>query len=641
MSASTARPLARLATLALAAALALGAVPAAAAAGAPAPASGPAPAAATAPVAGGVVAAAGDTLTFTGRGWGHGRGMGQYGALGYAVDHGWSSAQILNHFYGGTTAGNAGNRQITVELTGQTGRGLVVIARDLWVNGQRLGAASLSATVQADGSVALFRGTTCADARTPVAGSFRAGAVEIGTGSQSSFDQLVRVCEASGERAYRGSLTVQRVNGNQMTFNRVASEDYLRGVVPRESPAGWGALGGGRGMQALQAQAVAARSYALSGTRPSGATTCDTTACQVYSGAAFQPWSQPQTILDATATNQAIDATAGVVRLMPSGAIARTEFSSSTGGHTAGGTFTAVPDAGDATASNPNKTWTASIPLATASSALGVGTIRSIAVTQRNGLGADGGRVLGVTVTGTGGTKTMTGNQVRSALGLKSDWFSISWASPNEAASVVTALYADLLGRGPDATGLSTWTNALLQGRSQSELVATLTRSDEYIAIRVRQAYREVLGREPEPAGAQSWLVSIRAAGGATVDDVQRRFYGSEEYFVVSGGNDTGYVQRLYRTMLGREASAADLAVWVPRMGSAAGRETVVNGIWFSMEAAQRRAGAYYRVFLQREPDGPGVLNWGTVLLQHGEGAVRTGIAGSQEYRDRALVRYP
>jgi SpoIID/LytB domain protein len=629
MPARLARAVARLATLALVAAVALVALPV------------PAPAQAAVPAAGGVVAAAGDTLTFSGRGWGHGRGMGQYGALGYAVGHGWSSEQILNHYYGGTTAGTVGSRPITVELTGQTGKDLVVIARDLWVNGQRLGAASLLARTQADGSVQLFRGTTCANAGTPVAGAYRAGAVEIGTGSQGSFDQLIRVCESAGERAYRGSLTVQRVNGSQMAFNKVTSEDYLRGVVPRESPASWGSLGGGRGMQALRAQSVAARSYALSGTRPSGATTCDTTACQVYGGAAFQPWSQPQTVLDATATNQAIDGTAGVVRLTASGAIARTEFSSSTGGYTAGGTFTAVPDAGDAISANPNRTWTTGIPLATASAALGVGTVRSIAVTQRNGLGADGGRVLQVAVSGTGGSKTMTGNQVRVALGLKSDWFSISWTSPGEAAAVVTALYADLLGRGPDPTGLRTWTDALLQGRSQSELVATLTRSDEYIAIRVRQAYVEVLGREPERAGAENWLVSIRAAGGATVDDVQRRFYGSEEYYVVSGGTGTGYVQRLYRTMLGREASAADLAAWVPQMGTVAGREQVVNGIWFSVEAAQRRAGAYYRVFLQREPDGPGVQNWGAVLLQQGEGAVRTGIAGSQEYRDRAVTRYP
>ncbi|HEY1118429.1 MAG TPA: hypothetical protein VGE43_12035, partial [Acidimicrobiales bacterium] len=46
-----------------------------------------------------------DQLVFDGRGWGHGRGMSQYGAQGYAKNAGWSSTQILDHYYGGTTAG--------------------------------------------------------------------------------------------------------------------------------------------------------------------------------------------------------------------------------------------------------------------------------------------------------------------------------------------------------------------------------------------------------------------------------------------------------------------------------------------------------------------------------------------------------
>jgi hypothetical protein len=209
------------------------------------------------------------------------------------------------------------------------------------------------------------------------------------------------------------------------------------------------------------------------------------------------------------------------------------------------------------------------------------------------------------------------------------------------AQAVVKALYADLLGRGPDPTGLANWTTQLVGGTSQSELVASLTRSDEYISKRVRQAYVEVLGREPEPAGAANWLQSIRG-GGAVVDDAQRRFYDSQEYFDLSGGTDAGYVQRLYQTVLGRPASAADLAVWVPRMTSPqVGRARVVDGIWFSVEAAQRRAGAYYQVFLRRGPDGPGLANWADVLLQHGEGAVRTGIAGSLEYQNLARSRFP
>ena len=61
-------------------------------------------------------------VVIDGRGWGHGRGMSQYGALGYAINFGWSSAQILDHYYGGTTAGLApipgvvDPRQVRVDL---------------------------------------------------------------------------------------------------------------------------------------------------------------------------------------------------------------------------------------------------------------------------------------------------------------------------------------------------------------------------------------------------------------------------------------------------------------------------------------------------------------------------------------------
>src|SRR5918993_1005570 len=57
-------------------------------------------------------AADGD-VTFNGRGFGHGRGMSQWGAYGYSVDLGLDYTTILDHYYGGTTlAGDAGNPAI-------------------------------------------------------------------------------------------------------------------------------------------------------------------------------------------------------------------------------------------------------------------------------------------------------------------------------------------------------------------------------------------------------------------------------------------------------------------------------------------------------------------------------------------------
>ncbi|WP_426592775.1 DUF4214 domain-containing protein [Cellulomonas sp. McL0617] len=208
-----------------------------------------------------------------------------------------------------------------------------------------------------------------------------------------------------------------------------------------------------------------------------------------------------------------------------------------------------------------------------------------------------------------------------------------------ESQSVVKALYTDLLGRGPDATGLTGWTAALLSGTSQSALVTALTHSDEYIALRVTKAYNEVLGRGPDPVGAQAWLTQIRAGLG-TVDDVQRRFYDSDEYFATSGGTWPGYVQRLYTTMLHRGGSDAEVSTWVSLVATQ-GRAWVVDSIWWSREAASIRAGSYYQTFLGRGPDPTGLASWTTVLLTSGEGAVRAGIAGSQEYRARAIARFP
>ncbi|MCU1431957.1 MAG: hypothetical protein JWP95_1062, partial [Actinotalea sp.] len=136
-----------------------------------------------------------------------------------------------------------------------------------------------------------------------------------------------------------------------------------------------------------------------------------------------------------------------------------------------------------------------------------------------------------------------------------------------ESQSVVKALYQDLLGRGPDATGLAGWTAALMQGSSQSDLVSSLTRSDEYISLRVAQAYSEVLGRAPDAGGAAAWLTTIRKGVGS-VDDVKRRFYDSSEYVALSGGTPQGYVERLYTTMLERPAVESEVRAMVAFMAT-------------------------------------------------------------------------
>jgi SpoIID/LytB domain protein len=224
--------------------------------------------------------------------------------------------------------------------------------------------------------------------------------------------------------------------------NIVGIEDYLRGVVPRESPAWFNG-------EALKAQAVATRSYALaeggeSGQRFSYAKTCDSTSCQVYGGAGINGVSR-----EAGSTDAAVVQTAGLVRRLGDGSLARTEFSSSSGGWTAGGTFPAVPDDGDAVASNPRHNWQATLSTAAIASAYGVGSFVDLQITQRNGLGEWGGRVLKVSIIGTTKSVSVTGAQFQSDWGLFSTWFTTDASNGPGAVSPTTGR-TDVFARGGD-----------------------------------------------------------------------------------------------------------------------------------------------------------------------------------------------
>ena len=60
-------------------------------------------------------ARAGTALIVTGHGWGHGVGMSQWGAYGYAL-HGWKYQRILSHYYPGTRMGRTGEPRVRVLL---------------------------------------------------------------------------------------------------------------------------------------------------------------------------------------------------------------------------------------------------------------------------------------------------------------------------------------------------------------------------------------------------------------------------------------------------------------------------------------------------------------------------------------------
>ncbi|WP_051267141.1 SpoIID/LytB domain-containing protein [Nakamurella lactea] len=390
----------------------------------------PAPQPATATAA----AAAMTSATITGHGYGHGRGMGQYGAYGYAVNYHWTYQRILSRYYGGThlarPAAAKGSNRINVRLTAFNGKNVRVTSKSSWFkvgNKYRFEAGQYAVLKYlSDGKIQVYRGSSCTSGATLV-GTVTTGVVRSAAAPGNDVRKMLAVCNGATRKVYRGYLTLLSKDGTwggRRLVNTVGVDDYLRGVVPRESPASWADAGKGWGMQAIRAQTIAARGYALTDTVHSEnhSQTCDTTACQVYGGAGTN-----DTRIEDSRTDNAVATTTGLVLLNSAGKMVASEFSASTGGFTAGGTFPAVSDQGDAAASNnPYHNWTSKVSTASLQSRYGsvIGTLTSMKVTLRDGHGAGGGRAVWVRLYGTKGhTDPISGESFRSQLGLKSTWF--------------------------------------------------------------------------------------------------------------------------------------------------------------------------------------------------------------------------
>ena len=397
------------------------------------------------------LAAASGSLQLVGRGWGHGVGLSQWGAYGYAVDFGWSAGQILDHYYGNTVAGTTDNPSIAVRMLLHDDRQTAVVndLGTLVVDGVSGGPwKSVVARESTQGVYTVWgRSDVVACPDQSVVLSAAAGwtivASAVGpsvtirtatdTTSTTSYAALPALCEPDGKvRSYRGIIrAVNGTDGENRTVTEVPLEQYLRSVVAKEMSASWANAGGGRGAQALQAQAVAARSYALAEDRYSYARTCDLQYCQAYLGAAVRSGlSSGYTAVEHPLIDAAVTATVGQVRRVGSttGPIAYAMFSASSGGYTAPTAlgYPARPDLGDATAGNPSNNWSVSIPLDTVQAAFpSIGTFTALVVVSRNGLGDLGGRVLLTRVEGSSGSVTVTGDQLRTKLGLKSNWFAV------------------------------------------------------------------------------------------------------------------------------------------------------------------------------------------------------------------------
>ena len=374
--------------------------------------------------------------TVSGRGNGHGHGLSQWGAYGAAAA-GLTWSQIVNFYYPGTTqTGGAAATPVRVKLDRANSGGVVTVGNT----------ASTVVTDTADAASWSFPGysqlraaSDAATGKQALQGLTAAGWVAVAIPGRTEFTgqasfgnsatNIVHVVFADGTATDVRGVVRATGAGSLYPVNVVALDAYVQGVLPREMPSSWLP-------NALAAQAIAIRSYALYAVQHNAASPydiCSTTNCQVYGGVAGYDASGNviNGLGEVASTNQAVAATSGVVADYGAGA-AFTQFSASDGGYTVDGGQPYLPaqaDPYDGYLNNSAHTWSGTVSAAQIKAAYPqLANLEWVVITARAGGGDFGGRVNTVVVRGIDVNRnpvqiSMTGNQLAAVAGWRNNFF--------------------------------------------------------------------------------------------------------------------------------------------------------------------------------------------------------------------------
>ena len=422
-------------------------------------------------------------LVVKGAGFGHGVGMSQYGAYGFALK-GTGYRKILAHYYTGTQLGTlTTNPDVTVLLRSSPGATFSGAAR---IGDRPLDPGKTYSVREQAGRVVL----TSSTGRDLL--SF-GGAVRIANGAKP-----VRLMGQgpNGVRdgRFRGALEFRPAGGKLLVINALDLDAYLRGVVAAESPASWP-------QDALRAQAVAARTYALTTNagRSQGFSQWADTRSQVYNGVSAET---PSTDTAVAATSRQ------VVTYLGKPIVAY--FFSTSGGETEnvengfpGASpqpyLKGVDDPYDD--ASPKHRWRFDFTLPQAQRKLGglvKGTLRTIKVTKR-GVSP---RIISAEVIGSRGVTVVDGPTLRKRFGLFDTWARFTTIG-SKVTTPPPAGPASPPRTGPGSPSGGAPAQAARSARAAAFSAATTT-----------PAYRKVLSGAIAGAEDGDWVRVQRRAGG-------------------------------------------------------------------------------------------------------------------------------
>lgn len=163
-------------------------------------------------------------------------------------------------------------------------------------------------------------------------------------------------------------------------------------------------------------------------------------------------------------------------------------------------------------------------------------------------------------------------------------------------------------------------------------VVSELAGSPEWAGVVITQMYQDVLGRGPDPSGLQFWL--DRLADGARTQDIGAQFYSSPEYVDAAGSTDA-WLGQLYRALLGRQPDASGIQYWRDQMAAGVSPFQVTSLFYSSPESRNGRVDALYQQILGRSPEAGGQEFWANQLFQIDDIRLAVELATSGEYYDR------
>jgi SpoIID/LytB domain protein len=358
-------------------------------------------------------------LIVDGHGWGHGRGMGQYGARALA-ESGTRWFRILPKYYTGISLQRQSVKaSIRVLLAHASAAILKGDANTSVRVGRALVASSRSG--RAFFRIARSRAAVVIEFASQRTGPWRRVAAFRLSKVSVTARHMVGLVGASTTRWYRGAIILAPSGSGFAVIDNLSLEQYIGEVVPREMPASWP-------IEALRAQAVAARTYAqrvsdVARARHKEYDICGNDACQVFGGYARTRRGAYE-VVESYRSNVAVQSTAGWIMTWKGKPILA-EYSSSTGGYTAsGGVPYLSPRADPWDMSAPLHSWSETVDVSQIQARWpAAGAIRSIRLTGRDGRGDFGGRADWLVISGSRGTIYVSTTAFQYAFGLPSDWF--------------------------------------------------------------------------------------------------------------------------------------------------------------------------------------------------------------------------